>query len=289
MSETYRTANLFGADLPDMPADAPGFRFHYADMSEMPMSVTRPAGAWDDTAWDGSNAFRGGTAANAVTLARQGWPNGAERARALHDGIQAAMPSRPTLGRFDVAGAVPSIPRALAGNPLHMRRMVRKETAQRPIVSLVCSICVPASYPANGLIAHAAAVAGAVDFLETAGFRCNVLVAARFRDSAINGEVAVQLKAPEQPLNLAVVAYGLGHPSFLRRIVFGVLQADLCMAPIGQGLGMATDLEALPDAGTFTIRRASNEPSGRSAADRFRKILRQLAEQGCPGIPQDVD
>lgn len=287
MTHTYRTANLFGADLPAMPVEVAGFSFHYADMADMPLSATRPAGAWDDTAWDNMNSFRGGTAENAVMLARQGWPEGAERARALHDGIQAAAPSRARLARYDVAGQLPNIPRALAGNPMNMRRMVRTETAQRPIVSLVCSICVNSNFPADGLIEHAAAVAGAVDFLEQAGFRCDVLVVARFKES-IAGEVAVRLKAPEQPLNLSVLAYGLGHPSFLRRLIFGVIQSDRCMRTLGVGLGYATDIKPMPELGTFTIGAAHDAGSNVRAPARFRYILRQLAEQGCPGIPQDM-
>lgn len=287
MADNFKTAPLFIVDLPAMSAGRENVRFHYADMADMPMFARKPESAWDDLPWDDDNGFRGGTMANAIKLARYGWQDGAEQAQALHAGVQATVPSRKRLARYDVAGAFPSIPRALAGNPLYMRRLTRKETSQRPIVSLVCNICVSALFPVDEMLKHAAAVASIVDFLETAGFRCEVLVVSRF-DGRVNAEVAVQLKAPEQPLNLATVAYGIGHPSFLRRLMFAVVKADSDCSPLGGGLGMTGYVPPAPELGTFTIAAANSAGNRTSAPARFRHILRELADQGCPGIPEDA-
>lgn len=285
MTETWKTAALFAADL---PAASNYSRWHFADMADMPLYPLIPATAWNDSAWNDDDSFRGGSMRHAISLARSGWPVGAETARKLHEGVQAAMPERKRLAAYSVAGSVPSIPRAIAGNPMSMRRIVTKETAQRPIVTLVCDICVGAFFPASGMIAHAAAVAGIVDFLESAGFRCDVLTVARFR-GRMSGEIAVRMKAPEQPLNLAVLAYGLGHPSFFRRHMFAILQADPEMKPLGDGLGTVDRLEPAPELGTFTIGAASTCGDGATAPARFRHILTELARQGCPGVPGGQD
>lgn len=285
----FKTPDLFSCDLPALPAGSESIRFHYADMANMPMWVNKPTSAWDETSWDNDSSFRGGaTMSEAITLARQGWPEGAEQAKALHDGIQASVPVRRRMARYDVAGQVPNMPRALAGNPMFMYRMVRSETAQRPIISLVCDICVDCSCPASGMLAHAAAVASAVDFLEDDGFRCSVLVIMRTRCSKFTAEIAVQLKAPEQPLNLVVMAYGLGHPSFFRRLMFAILQATKACKPLGSGLGTVRQVPAAPELGTFTIGAADSAGRHAEAPDRFRYILRDLARQDCPGIPEDM-
>lgn len=285
--DSFKTDNLFAADLPEVSSGT-WVRFHYADMADMPTWSAPPRTAWDDSAWDNENNRRGGGISNAITLARQGWPEGAEQARALHAGIQASVPVRAKLARHDVAGEFPVIARALAGNPLYMRRMVRKETAQRPIVLLVCDICVSWNFPASGMLAHAAAVAAVVDFLEDAGFRCNVIVVARATCSKVSSEIAVQLKAPEQPLNLATLAYGMGHPSFFRRLMFATWYADADCKPLGTALGVVKSIPAAPELGTYTIGAASKAGDNATAQARFRHILRELDRQGCPGIPEDM-
>lgn len=290
MTTTWRTAQLFSADLPDMPHDT-ALRWHYADLADVTLPADPPEGTWCDSetrdCWNDDHHMRGASMANALRMARDGWPEGAETARKLHDGITASMPERRKLARYDVAGAFPNIPRALAGNPLCMVRSVRKATAQRPIVTLTCSIAVNWGFPPEAMIAHAAAVAAVVDFLEQDGFRCEVLMVARTGNSKLCTEIAIKLKAAEQPLNLSVLAYGLGHPALWRRMIFGLLWLDKKAAPLGTRLGSATAVKALPEAGTFTIQAASKYGSeSDNAAERFRAILGDLAQQGCPGIPE---
>lgn len=283
--EYFQTPALFASDLLAFVADTPVYRYHYADMADMPFADHAPPGAWDDTAWNSENKFRGGTIGNAVQLTRQGWPEGAETARRLRDGVQAAMPERRRIAAYGIAGAVPCVARAIAGNPMNMRRVVLSETAQRPIITLVCDIAVNSGFPADDLLKHAAAVAAIVDLLEDGGFRCGVIVVARVTGK-VCGEVAVQLKAPEQPLNLAVMAYGLGHPSFWRRNIFAIWQGDAAMQRIGGGLGVPKRVQPMPEHGTFTIGAASRAGDGISATARFGFIMAELGMQGCPGIPQ---
>ena len=287
MSDTFKTPALFAADLSPMPAGKPAFRWHYPDIASMPTWSRTPDGAWDNTAWSSSRQ-RGATVSEGIQMARLGWPEGAQQAREMHAGMMAAVPTKRRLARFGIAGAVPSVPRALAGNPLHMRQLAMRETAQRPIISLVCNTCTPFDLSPEAMMAHAVAVAGVVDFLEESGFRCDVLSVARFQDT-IACEIATRLKAPEQPLNLAVMAYGLGHPTFLRRLTFAILQSDRCARPLGSGLGWPDSSKPMPEHGTFTIGAAQRFGYHATAAQRFSAMLASLQAQGCPGIPETAE
>lgn len=287
---TWRTDSLFVTDLPEMP-DAEALRWHFADLSEITLPGATPAGLWDTygkDVWEATSGMYGASMKDALRMARDGWPEGAEIASKLHEGITASMPERRKLARYDVAGQVPNIARALAGNPLCMLRSVRKATSQRPVVTLTCSIAVNWSFPAEDMIAHAAAVAAIVDFLEQDGFRCEVLVVARTSNSQLAAEVAIKLKSAEQPLNLSVLAFGLGHPSLWRRMIFGLLFMDKKAKPLGYGLGSSDSVKAMPEMGTYTIQAASKYGEHVPAAQRFRAILRDLAKQDCPGIPEEM-
>lgn len=295
MTETWKTAALFAADLPAMPLSN-AVRFHYADLADLQIPAVAPSGTWNqdesERCWNDTDRNRGASMADAIAMARLGWPEGAEQARKLHAGIMAALPERKRLAAYSVAGAVPHVARAIAGNPMSMRRIVAKETNQRPIITLVCSIAVNWGYPPQAMLCHAAAMAAVVDFLEDAGFRCEVLMVARTSNSRLAAEIAIKLKAAEQPLNLSVMAYGLGHPAIWRRLIFALLWMTPEASPLGSGLGSVDPVKAMPTAGTFTVQSAAKYDHGDhdiSAASRFRAILANLASQGCPGIPQEEE
>lgn len=295
MTEIFKTAAIFAADLPAMPLSN-AIRWHFADLADLRIPAFPPAGTWNtyetERCWNDTDSMRGASMKDALAMARDGWADGADQAAKLHDGIVASMPERKRLARFDIAGQVPNIPRALAGNPMNMLRHVRKETAQRPIVTLVCSIAVNWGYPPSAMLCHAAAMAAVVDFLESAGFRCEVLMVARTSNSRLAAEIAIKLKAAEQPLNLSVMAYGLGHPAIWRRMIFALLWMTPEASPLGSGLGSVDPVKAMPEAGTYTVQSAAKYDHGdrdMSAASRFKAILASLADQGCPGIPQDAE
>lgn len=290
MKTIWKTAPLFVGDLPPMGGNYPvAVRWHFADMAALPVPAKPPEGAWGNAnnIWCEKSSQRGATMAEARKMAREGWPEGAETARRLHAGMQVSMPQRQRLARFDVAGAVPHVARAIAGNPASMRRLVASETRQRPVLTLVCDISNSWCEAPENMLAHAVATAGVVDFLEEGGFRCEVITVARVcRSDVIGTEIAVRLKAAEQPVSLAAMAYGLGHPAFYRRLMFAVWYGHAEVAPIKQGLGGVEVTRPAPEAGTFTTPASGNN-SGDAAA-RFRVLLATLANQGCPGIPEEL-
>src|SRR5262245_11707545 len=53
--------------------------------------------------------------AEALNMARAGWPEGASQAARVRDSINAAHPFGPRLVRWSVAGAYPDVARALSG------------------------------------------------------------------------------------------------------------------------------------------------------------------------------
>lgn len=289
--DKWKTARIFERELPAMPSGRqPWVRWHYNDIRDLPTFPERPEGAWNEHAnpWEPKESvFRGPPMPDSIRMAQVGWPEGAEEARKLHDGIMATEPQRLRLAQWAMAGSVPSVTRALAGNPMHMRRMVRKETAQRPVITLVCDIGVNWNFPASGMIAHAAAVAASVDFLEDAGFRCEILSVTRSVNREMGLEQVIRLKTADQALNLSVVAYGLGHPAFFRRLLFAQCYCEPDAKPVGEGLGAASKCQPDPDKGTFTIGAGVDAGISARAPDRFRHIMRELASQGCPGVPEE--
>jgi hypothetical protein len=289
MRETFKTADLFSAILPPFPASfTSAVRFHFADVADQAsgISTDRPANdwrqgsTWNDDAWSGTQTMR-----DALTLAHDGWKEGAEQAQKLRDGINAARPHAPKLARYDVAGAVPNVARALAGNPMNMRRLAMRESARMPTLTLVCDIWNNAGCTSEAMLAQAASVAAIADLLEEAGYRCEILAVGRAQEGALAFEVATRVKAAEQPMNLSAVVFGIGHTAMLRRLAFAIADTTQEASPLKSWLGRALPCTSTPELGTFTTPSAQQTEG--TALQRFVAICRALRAQGCPGIPDD--
>lgn len=294
---TYRTAPLFAGLLPTTWTAHNGATAnratasHFADVADMCALIPdhRPAGTASEPWTNGQSETQSRDMADAKAMARDGWPEGAERARLLRDGILASMPQAPRLVRYDVAGTVPDVRRALAGNPAAMRRTVPANTAARPVVTLVCPFNAPWKTPAADMEANAAAVAAVVDVLEDAGFRCEVIAMARaiMRTNKAGHETAVRLKGPGDALNLGALAFGLGHPSMLRRLTVALRALDPmvadAVAPSSYGTSVAP--RRSEDAPAYVAPPAFGHSHTGTALAFFTAACSALRAQGCPGIP----
>ena len=169
---TYRTAPLFADLLPDswLSLDAGrktadrALASHYADLADFaratPSHAPKNLPPDHRDPWEPSNAagFHGtASMAEAIAMARDGWPEGAERARKLRDGLAASLPVRNRMVRYDVAGSVPDVRRHLGGNPASMRRLAPATTTARPAITIAASLAVAWVVPAQTLEARAAA------------------------------------------------------------------------------------------------------------------------------------
>jgi hypothetical protein len=270
---------------------------HFDTMAELMEYVpkTDPKGERHcGSAWSGESSFcRTKNMAEALDYARNGWEQGAERARPLLEKIKTARPVRKALVKWGVAGAIPSVPRYLSGDPMHMRTVGMAASNRQPVITLVANWSTPASIDARVFECSAVAAAAICDRLEDTGYRVEI-IAGRRCSSDVGGQKGhvadtfARLKAPEDAMDLARMAFGLGHPSALRRLSFAIASIHPNFrAATEYGQGYASDfgeLEMPP--GTYTLPANKNISAncGTDAMKAFDYVLASLIKQGCPGL-----
>jgi hypothetical protein len=229
----------------------------------------------------------------ALEYARDGWKEGADRARPLLDKIKTARPVRKALVKWSVAGAIPSVPRYLSGDPMHMRTVGTAASNKQPVITLIANWSTPAFVDAKVFECVAVAAAAICDRLEDAGYRVEIIGGRRCSSDhgGVKGHIAdlfARIKAPEDTMDLARVAFGLGHPSALRRLSFAIASIHPAFFNATRyGQGYATDfgnLEMPP--GTYALpSNAKVESScGTDPMKAFDYVLASLVKQGCPGL-----
>lgn len=283
--------------LPDLSGNYPKICSHYfasvADMADYiaPRPKTRfwLSDGFDETPW--RIEFYGNTTwQQALDMARDGWKDGAERVATLRDRINASRPEAPRLARWDVAGSLPSVPRYLAGNPLSMRRAAPMETKRKPVLTLVANFAGNCDVSADSFINRAAVIAATIDAIESAGFSIHLIGAAltRTSDKKMIAEIGITLKEPGQSVDIASVAYGLGHAALFRRLCFAVWGGNLEYRPLGKSLGNATsypkgngDCLILPAIDSIaSLFQTENDAATRG----MESTVIALARQGCPAF-----
>lgn len=291
----------FAPYLPILSGEAKSVaRLHFDNMADFAAVVPESdpggdrhcGGAWEQAASTASFALTK-SMTQALKLAREGWEEGAARARPLMEKIKTARPVRKTLSRWDVAGAVPSVPRYLAGNPMHMKTQRLSVSNRQPVVTIVSNWSTPAFVSAKVFESSAVAAAAICDRLEEAGFRVEI-IAGRRCASEIDGEKGhvaetfARIKAPEDSLDLARIAFGLGHPSALRRLSFAICAIHPHMKKATHyGQGYASDFDKVErPPGTYTMpaNKGVEANCGSDPLKTFDYVVKHLKKQGCPGL-----
>lgn len=159
----------------------------------------------------------------AVRLARDGWEDGIQRMSALIE----TVPSETIFVKsYDVAGAVPDVPRFLGGDP---RNMINrgKEQKPKPTMSIAFNMSARADVSAQAIWNFGAGLVAIIDRLESRKVRCEVSAIWRTENLGRAGAVAsicTTLKRPEEALDLHQMAFGVAHPAMLRRINFAAIE-----------------------------------------------------------------
>lgn len=206
-----------------------------------------------NAAWDLNAGYEG-----AVRMAQEGWLEGAQR---VQDALKAFIPATAHQDtKNDVYGFRPHVARFCAGAPDCMVRHTRNDATAGQ--GRVLTLAVPVDANANTKAAHMAnfgvAVAQYVNQLETQGVRVE-LVAVLISDLWQPGWRmchAVTIKRAGQPLDLAVVAFAIGHPAMLRRLGFAASERSERAAQMAS-YGRAADAKLSdlinPAPGTFIL------------------------------------
>jgi len=250
---------------------------------------------WDKECF-GTDPYFYGTESlqEAIGLCRDGWQEGATRAAALRDRINVNNPTQRRYVRYGVAGAIPDVPRYLAGNPMHMKRLDSVNARQRPIITLINHVGGLGGVDSACFINKAATVCAIVDAIEGNGFSCHVIGMAMSR--APNGGlvgVAFTVKEPGDHMDIGRAAFALGHTAMFRRLVFAARYSDDDSGNVA-GFGTLSTVDtAKPRDGTYILPSMNiNEKffGDESTAESrgLNHLIQSLRDHGCPAFRDDA-
>lgn len=175
---------------------------------------------WGDVAWHGTDSL-----ASAISMLANGWDAGrkvvdnivgsleSELQMVAHDMVQEMV--------YDTAGAYPDMGRYMEGEPECMVQFVpTTDTTSGQVTRLLIDNGASARYSADWMTKRAGAVAALVHVLNMVGKSVEVWIASAVKiDSKVHDTVVCVHRAGA-PLNVDSIAFALGHPSMLRRIMF---------------------------------------------------------------------
>lgn len=280
--------------LPEMSDHAQTWHTFTAPERAVEMLEAKTAADYWHQNSDADSSFYGETRARAREMVRQGWQEGAERVARIRDRINAANPQGPRLVRHDVAGAYPVVARAVAGNPLNMRRIDSARLRRRPVVTLINNMGGNCTVDAAAFVNRCAVVAAIIDAIEAAGFSCHVIgicIARKAVNNYLSGQV-YQLKQPGEHIDLARLAFALGHVAMFRRVGFDVWGTESADSALGMNLGHSIDLPAESPADDVYVLPCMNDcdskfmTEDKAATEGLQYFIAKLAAQGCPAFPQ---
>lgn len=250
--------------------------------------------AWQDAGWDHGDSFSGTTdMAEALELSRNGWTEGVHRIERLRSGILAAHPVLVKAVRYDLAGSVANVPRAISGNPLNMKALDLSKSRRRPIITLVSNMSANCGVSKDSITNRAAVVAAIIDQIECMGYACEVIATAPtlgYKGDHIKVCTSVMVKASNQMVDIGRLSFGLGHASMFRRMVFADWGIDKRLqSSLGHGLGSASQIEVDNDKGVYILPSCEGCSSlfiteDMAATQGLEFLLAALTKQGCPAF-----
>lgn len=188
----------------------------------------------------GTDASFHGTAtfAEALELARKGWPEGAERIsklRATLDQIvRKTVSAKAAQLHWDITGDFVDIGRALSGEPEAFGTFAEAESAspQARVIKLVGNLSAIGGVKTESIFSAGAAITAAVDILESLGNRVELWLGSGSQRHGDNHCLTVLVKAKEasQPVDLDRISFLLANNATLRRLFFSV-EEDLGFGP----------------------------------------------------------
>jgi hypothetical protein len=208
------------------------YRQRFDSLHELAQFVANTPRVWsvnssEDNApshsWDLSAGFDG-----AVAMARDGWIEGAQ---AVQEALKAFTPKTPAPDtKVDFYGFRPHVPRFCAGAPDSMIRHAKPPPmGQGRVLTLVVPVNAQCSTAAVHMRNFGIAVAQYVNQLETEGTRVELIGCIcnnweYMQTRSLRHSFAWTIKNADQPLDLAVVAFAIGHPAMWRRLGFAVME-----------------------------------------------------------------
>lgn len=191
-----------------------------------------PSNTWD----------LGASYSDAARLARDGWLEGARDAQ---DTLKTMPPQTPAPAmRNDFYGHMPHVARYCAGAPDNMIRHANPPRHGTG-ATLTIAVAITANWRTNARYMRnfGLGIARYVNQLEMDGTRCEIIGVISTHKTGDythwNTAHAWRIKYADQPLDLAVLAFAIGHPAMFRRLGFALLER--CAAPPASNYGVSRD------------------------------------------------
>lgn len=231
-----------------------------------------------------SDSFAGVSYSKALGLARQGWPEGADRANTqadlLFNHVSSVIDRQDV--RFDTEGHYIDVARFNNNEPECWGQFetVNVEGQGRKLVRILFNIGASCAVGQEVILAKGSATVALIKLLEYAGHRVE-LVMGEAAESQIDTQWRIKLKEFDQDLDINRLIFALAHPASHRRLWMSALECQADWARMGarDDYGIPVDLPA--DKGEIYIG-ASNSMNVKwldlpSACDW---IMQKLKEQG---------
>lgn len=233
----------------------------------------------------------------AIKMAEEGWPEGAEASRGLAEVMegQIGMALLPTFVRhMDVSGVEPDVPAYLSGEPECMvdYRLVERERAGR-VVKVFVDVAASSGFSKSVLQARAAAVMAFCMACHEQGDTVEVWIGQTVTPGPFTGDgtllkmhgVACCVQKAGEIFDEDRLAFMVGHPSVLRRLMFAVEEhaPDWVQDGIGVGSGYGVPTRSLDQTKEF-LRAHVEDVTG-----EFDVIVPSLNTGAKLGNGDDVD
>ncbi len=259
--------------------------------------------AWygNDNAWTTHDERFTGvkTMDEALHLAAGNWNDGAEKVEKLRARIAAARPMGPRLIKYGIAGSVPCVPRAVAGNIFNMKQNDLGKARKKPIITLLCNMSANCVVDKEAITNRAASVAAIIDQIEASGYSVEVISTALSSSgygNKFNAATSIIAKPAHQPTDIKRLAFALGHAAMFRRLVFGDWEAVEDFRPLGMGLGHAHDMDN-KGSEEWEQKAIYKVPSANDRAELFKTeelamtkgldyLMESLHQQKCPAFKE---
>lgn len=195
-----------------------------------------------DPEWSGSDSWD-----DMVDTVKRGWVEGRSSVASGLKHIFTSGSARVATGAsvdYDVAGAYPDVPMALAGEMEHMINL-GDDVGTKPIVRLLVSLGATASVSSKAIMNRGAAVCALVDEIESAGNSCEIHAVWTNTCGVAKSVYTVGVKRAGEVLPIDEIAFCLGHTSMLRRVFFSMMERHKFAKDHGYdgGYGRSVELE----------------------------------------------
>lgn len=138
---------------------------------------------------------------------------------------------------YDVSGAYPDVPRAIAGDPCCMVEITRSDASTK-IVPVLIDITTPWTTKAESIMRRGGAVVSWLDHLENKGWSTELTI--RFSGSSYGKPIFCQqvvVKQAGEPFDTDRLLFIMAHPGGLRRLMFHLQDLAPDSAMVGRGRG----------------------------------------------------